>query len=128
MIADEMTDEGGIKTLIAKFRGFEYMELREMLYTVIESTGTSEDLERKFLESLSCDIKRFTGLSDEETVSVLRNKLKGCGSDRASKMLKFLRLVGEDMKAYVLYHCDNHITESAYEKVQNEIEQLENIE
>ena len=128
MIGDKMTDEGGIKTLNTKFGGFENMELREMLYTVIESTGTSEDLERKFLESLMNDIKGFTGLSEEQTMAVLKNKLKGCGSDRASKMLKFLRLLGEDMKAFVLYHCDNHMTESAYDMVQNEVNQLENVE
>ena len=35
MIGDEMVDEGGIKSFSGKFRGFEAMSLREMLYVVI---------------------------------------------------------------------------------------------
>ena len=89
IIGDEMTDEGGIKTFIAKFRGFEGMNLLEMLYVVVESTGTSEDLQQKFMKEILKTITTHTGYSEEETGQKLKEKLKGSGSDRAKKMPKF---------------------------------------
>ena len=38
------------------------------------------------------------------------------------------KLLGEDKRAYIQYNCDNHITEGAYKKVQEEIPQLESVE
>lgn len=118
-VGDEMTDCGGIKTLISKFRTFEGMELREFVYSIIESSGTSEEMNDKFCEDLMKQMNELCGLDEEEVEEFFKNKLRASGSDRASKMLKFVRLMSDEIECFNQYNCDCHITESAYAILQN---------
>ena len=127
-IADEMTDMSGLKTLITKFRFFEGWDLREMVVTIVESTGTSMEMKAKAVEALESEFAEHTHLNKEEFREMFRTKNKGSGSDRASKMLKYARLLQEDCCASIQYNCDNHITESAYEKLQEAESRIENCE
>ena len=56
--------------------------------------------------------------------------LRGVGSDRANKMLKWGELMGmgKGSNAYNQYNCDNHITESAFEKLEENNTQIENVQ
>ena len=123
MIGDEVTDDGGVKTFIAKIRAFEDMHLREFLFICVESTGTSEKLQEAVEEAFVKDIVKFTGLMRDDALTIFKEKLKGTGSDRASKMLKFAKLIGAE-NAFAQYNCDNHITESAWSKVEDTVPQV----
>ena len=87
-IADEMTDVSGLKTLITKFRFFEGWDLREMVVTIVESTGTSMEMKAKAVEALESEFAEHTHLNKEEFREMFRTKNKGSGSDRASKIEK----------------------------------------
>ena len=86
-MADEMTDISGLKTLITKFRFFEGWDLREMVVTIAESTGTSEVMKKKATEVLKGEFEEHTNLNNEEFETLFRKKNKGSGSDRAKKCL-----------------------------------------
>ena len=90
-----------------------------MVVTIAESTGTSEVMKKKATEVLKGEFEEHTNLNNEEFETLFRKKNKGSGSDRARKMLKYARLMyEEDGCASIQYNCDNHISESAYEKLQ----------
>ena len=94
VIADELTDVSGTKSCIVKTRTFEGMMLVEHLLTMIQSNGTSEDLARKMQNSIIGDITRYVGLNRNEAVKSWNVMLKGVGSDRAAKMIKWGELMG----------------------------------
>ena len=61
-------------------------------------------------------------------MEVLALKLTSGGSDRASKILKFAEDLKKKLKnSYVHFPCDNHMTETAWEKVQ-ELRRVEIVE
>ena len=65
MISDELTDYSGVKSLILKFRFFEGWELREFLISIVESTGTSEEMCQKFVNDFIEQFEKATGFSEE---------------------------------------------------------------
>ena len=87
-IGDEATDVGGMKVLLTKFRFFEGWELQEMVFSIFESVGTSEDMEEKFQKDFVEQFKSHTSLGEDQIKEVLRKKLTSGGSDRASKIIK----------------------------------------
>ena len=99
-----------------------------MVVTIVEGTGTSMEMKAKAVEALESEFAEHTHLNKEEFREMFRTKNKGSGSDRASKMLKYARLLQEDCCASIQYNCDNHITESAYEKLQEAESRIENCE
>ena len=52
VIADELTDVSGSKSCIVKTRNFEGLMRVEHLHTMVQSTGTSEDLTEKMQKQL----------------------------------------------------------------------------
>ena len=102
--------------------------LVEHLLTMVQSTGTSEDLAEKMQKQIIKDITKYTGLNREDAVTLWNMMLRGVGSDRANKMLKWGNLMGQGSKAYNQYNCDNHITESAFEKLEENNTQIQNVQ
>ena len=128
VIADELTDVSGTKSCIVKTRTFEGMMLEEHLFMMIQSNGTSEDLAKKMQNSIIGDITRYVGLNRNDAVKSWNLMLKGVGSDRAAKMIKWGELMGDGSNAYHQYNCDNHITESGFSKLEEENVQVENVQ
>ena len=73
-IADEMIDVSGLKTLITKFRFFEGWDLREMVVTFVESTGTSMEMKAKAVEALESEFAEHTHLNKEEFTLLIELK------------------------------------------------------
>ena len=78
-------------------------------------------------DSIIGDITRYVGLNWNDAVTSWNLMLKGVGSDRAAKMIKWGELMGESSNAYHQYNCDNHITESAFTKLDEENVQVTNV-
>ena len=127
-IADELTDVSGNKSCIVKIRAFEGMQLVELFLTMVESTGTSAKLRDKLMQQIHDDLKKYGGLHEKDALQTWRDKFRGVGSDRAAKMLLWGKLMGESIEAYHQFNCDNHITEGAYQKLQELNSQLEKVE
>ena len=83
VIADELTDVSGSKSCIVKTRSFEGLMLVEHLLTMVQSTGTSEDLAEKMQNKIIEDISKYTGLNREDAVTLWNMMFRGVGSDRA---------------------------------------------
>ena len=52
------------------------------------------------------DITKYTGLNQEDALTLWNMMLRGVGSDRANKMLKWGKLMGQGSKTYNQYNCD----------------------
>ena len=128
-IGDELTDVGGMKVLLTKLRFFENeWDLQEMVFSIFESAGDSEKMVEDFTEDFIREFKANSSLSREEIIDVLGRKLQSGGSDRASKMMKFARVLQEKLAHnYVHFKCDNHVNETAWEEVQ-ELRKVEMVE
>ena len=115
LICDELTDVGGLKTLLSKFRFFENeWDLQEMTFSIFESCGSSDEMLTKFTEDFILQFQTHTALTEHEIVDILALKLGSGGSDRASKILKFAAgIQAEFGNSYVHFPCDNHMTETA---------------
>ena len=89
-IGDELTDVGGLKVLFSKLRFFESgWDLQELVFSIFESSGSSEKMLDDFTEDFVRTFTRHSNLSKEEILNVLAKKLVCGGSNRASKLLKF---------------------------------------
>ena len=115
LICDELTDVGGLKTLLSKFRFFENeWDLQEMTFSIFESCGSSDEMLTKFTEDFILQFQTHTALTEQEIVDILALKLGSGGSDRASKILKFAAGIQAKFgNSYVHFPCDNHMTETA---------------
>ena len=90
--------------------------------------GDSEKMVEDFTEDFIKQFARHSSLSREEIIGVLSKKLQSGGSDRASKMMKFAKVLKEKLVPdYVHFKCDNHINETAWEEVQ-ELRKVEMVE
>ena len=119
-IGDEFTDVGGTKVLPTKLRFFENeWDLQEMVFSIFESCGDSENMVENFTEDFIKQLEAHSSLSREEITEVLSKKLQSDGSDRASKMMKFAKVLQKKLAHnHVHFHCDNHMNETAWEEVQ----------
>ena len=78
-------------------------------------------MEKDFIADFMQQFTSYSNLDEVAVNRLLSLKLRSGGSDRASKMLKFGKLllkkrVGDN---YIHYACDNHQTETAWEEVQS---------
>ena len=88
VIVDELTDVGGMKTLLSKLRFFENeWDLLEMTFSIFESSGTSSEMVEKFTEDFIDQFQAYTKLTKDEIIEVLALKMTSGGSDRAGKIL-----------------------------------------
>ena len=125
--ADELTDAGNMKTLLAKVRFPENGEIQNFVFNIFESVGDSESMYAKFLQGLIKDFEANNS-TEEEVKRMLNKKLVYGTTDRASKIMKLGSLLEDMLDHYIHIACDNHITETAWERTQKEIEELEEVE
>ena len=59
---------------------------------------------------------------------MLKKKLVYGTADRASKMKKWGEYLEKLLDFYIHIPCDNHITETAWERTQDDVEELETVE
>ena len=118
MISDELTDVGGLKCLLTRFRFFEGYDLQEFVFSIFESVGTSEDMVQKFEQDFINQFLAHTNIKKESILKLIYKKLNTGGSDRASKMICFANKIEENNPNYTHFPCDPHITETAWEEVQ----------
>ena len=90
------------------------MEFTRIFFSIFESSGDSTIMEKDFIADFMQQFTSYSNLDEVAVNMLLRLKLRSGGSDRASKMLKFGKLlknrVGDN---YIHYACDNHQTETA---------------
>ena len=71
-----------------------------------------------FVEDFISQFQVCSSLSRAEVMQILSRKLISGGSDRASKILKFSKLLKNKLSNYIHFKCDNHVTETSWEEVQ----------
>ena len=77
--------------------------------------------------ALADEFEEHTDLNVGEFQEMYERKNKGRGSNGTTNMLKYARLMNKD-SCFIHYNCDNHITESVYEKLQETEPIIENYE
>ena len=127
-IADELTDVSGLKMMLTKIRLMENWELRELVFSVFESCGTSEKTASSFLSNLIEEFLSHSNLNKEQVKSFIASSLVGGGSDRANKMLKYNKILSDFTKNYITWNCDNHMCEGAMDNVRNSDQRLQKVE
>ena len=110
--ADELTDAGNMKPLLAKVRFPENREIQNFVFLIFESVGDSESMYEKFLQGLIRVFEAHNS-TEEEVIRMLNKKLVYGTTDRASKIMKFGSLLEDMLDHYIHIACDNHITETA---------------
>ena len=73
--ADELTDLGNMKTLLSKIRFIENGNVQEFVFTLFESTGDSENMYKKFLETILKTFGTEEDFDREEVMQLLKKKL-----------------------------------------------------
>ena len=77
-------------------------------------------MEKAFIADFMQQFTNYSNLDGVAVNKLLSLKLRSGGSDRASKMLKFGKLLANRVgNNYIHYACDNHQTETAWEEVQS---------
>ena len=126
--ADELSDRGGLKSMLVKLMFFQNDDLQRFVFLIFESLGDSEEAAKKFFEEVVKTFQMGNDLTEEDVIGILDEKLVSGSTDRASKMMKFMKLLMEKLRKFIHITCDNHIMETAWERTQDEFEWLEETE
>ena len=118
-IGDELTDVGSIKMLLTKLRFFEKeWDHQENIFSIFESSGTSEQMADDFVEDFISQFRVCSSLSRGEVMQILSRKVISVGSDRGSKISKFSKFLKNKLPNYIHFKCENHVTETSWEEIQ----------